>query len=269
MNKNKHEGNNAKRTIGTATFDYNVGLMFDDRDKNNFLDTTISTANTAATTTTSTMTVGGFKRRRIVKDELLMMALPHHVQVLPSNTIVIYDKIVPQDGDEGDYGGDTGGGDSDSGGDNDESSYSILEMKSPLVTKGDSRFDLSVEVVGIYTGSRGSGGSSSKGGGTSVDDRDTISIPSMAMVVVKSTTQPPTNANRSTTNNSSVDIIRQRLFQDSIDKIIHSLDVGLDAFAGCDVSLLSTISSLSSSSQSTSSNVNVSSTVLVTRHKSR
>ncbi len=86
--KNNQKDNNSKRTIGTVTFEYNVRSMLNDRKKNDFLDTTISTSNTAVTTTTSTTALNGILRRHIVKDQLLMMALPHHVQVLPANMIV-------------------------------------------------------------------------------------------------------------------------------------------------------------------------------------
>jgi len=82
------KGTNTKRTVGTVTFQYDVRSMFNDHDKNEFLDTTISTSNTAVTTTTSSMSMNGFKRRSVIKDELLMMALPHHVQVLPSSMIM-------------------------------------------------------------------------------------------------------------------------------------------------------------------------------------
>ena len=88
-NNNNEKDTDAKRTIGSITFEYNVRSMRKDRDKNDFLDTSISTAaNSAVTATTATMPMNGFQRRRVVKDELLMMALPHHAQVLPTNMIV-------------------------------------------------------------------------------------------------------------------------------------------------------------------------------------
>ena len=68
-------------------FQFDVRLMYSVQGINDYLNTTKSTANTAATIITSSI-AGGSMAHHIVKNNLLMMALPHHAQVLPSNMIV-------------------------------------------------------------------------------------------------------------------------------------------------------------------------------------
>ena len=156
------------------------------------------------------------------KDNNLLFFLPsliHYLQstyTLPDNLPMTYDILVPSD-------------DNNSGeeGSNDNESYTILELKSPLAPKDYHRFHLYIEVIGLYTGSGTSADSST-------DAADDKGIPTMAMVVIKS---KQSNSNDQYHQNQN-DIIRGRLFQDSIDKIITSLDVGLDSFTFGDVPLM-------------------------------
>ena len=115
--------------------------------------------------------------------------------------------------------------------------YSILEIKSPLVSINDHRFHLFVEVIGIYTG-----GSTDSNG----NENKEMSFPSMAMVVVK--TIKPNHSSQHDNKTKGNDVIRSRLFQDSMQKIIQSIDLGLDSYMSGNVPLM--IDQVSSSSNS-------------------
>ena len=146
---------------------------------------------------------------------------------LPINLPITYETCIPaDDDDDGDDDGEVEEETSKRGGGGQE--YTILEIKSPLALKDDLRFRLFVEVIGLYTSSDSKQNNSDENNSNNNND----SIPSMAMVVIKTKESNPKEGSTTGVGN---DIIRQRLFQDSIDKIIDSLDVGLDAYASGEI----------------------------------
>ena len=126
---------------------------------------------------------------------------------LPQNLPITYEISIPSEDDSKDN----------------TETYSILEIKSPLAAKDDFRFHLLIETIGLYTNSN-----------NDKDKNYTNDLPSMAMVVVK-TKASNKNLDTGTVKN---DVIRQRLFQDSINKILQSLDAGLDTYASGQVPLI-------------------------------
>ncbi len=165
---------------------------------------------------------------------LFLPSLVHYLQstyALPKDLPMTYDIHIIENEQEEDYDADGSG--------HLDNSYSILEIKSPLVSSSDYRFHLYVEVVGIFTGQTNSD-----------NNANSNALPTMAMVVIKSMKENNTQHQQQHGN----DIIRLRLFQDSMQRIIQSIDQGLDSYMSGNVPLMEASSSSSNSSSSGSSN---------------
>jgi hypothetical protein len=78
----KDQGDKGKkeRTVGTVRFHYTVRSMFDSVNRGGNFDHVLSNGNT-------TKASNRFYRRN-AQDNLLLLALPHHQEVLPSNVLL-------------------------------------------------------------------------------------------------------------------------------------------------------------------------------------
>ena len=162
---------------------------------------------------------------------------------LPRDLPMVYNTKIPTDDVDGDDDNDGDDTAMDDGGDpSGQSSYSILQLDSPLSQNSDVT-KMDIEVVGIYPNAN------------TEKDSSTISLPTMAMLVVKKKT-----SFQDATKTNGGNLMMDRMFQDSESKILRALEMGFEDFMDGRVRVTaaaSTSSTLGSgSSKATSASVN-------------